>query len=167
MWFTDLKQRILFTFINLNAINYKRHSTLTWRGKMAKTVKLYDLRERNYPHNRGDKFRSLQIFECWVCGALSNQVIMGGYLGYGVRVVCPNSSECWHHELEEKLKWLEKLYPKSYKQKFQKEITVMKRQHKAKIKNDIEGKPNMSLKRPMTNTFSWNTRNKPCSHRNF
>ena len=46
---------------------------------MSETVKLYDLRERNYPDKRGDVFRSLQVFECRVCGALTNRVVMGGY----------------------------------------------------------------------------------------
>lgn len=74
-------------------------------------VKLYDIRKRDYPNKRGDSFRSLQVFKCWVCGALTNQVIMGGYLGYGVRAICPQSDQCWHHELEEKIRWLNNPHP--------------------------------------------------------
>ncbi|GEM_PF-1655422 len=80
---------------------------------MSGKVKLYDLRERNYPHKRGDRFRSLQVFECWVCGALSNEVVMGGWPGYGVRVICPSACECWHHELENRVKSLNELFDKN------------------------------------------------------
>ena len=65
--------------------------------------KLYDLRKRDYPNKRGNHFRSLQVFECWVCGALSNEVVMGGWPGYGIRCICPSATECWHHDLENKI----------------------------------------------------------------
>lgn len=121
---------------------------------MTQETKLYDIRKKDYPNNQGDTFRSLQIFECCICGALSNRVIMGGSNGYGVRVVCPNSSECWHHELEEKMEWLAKPHPQSYKRELQKEVDKMKRKNEKYIRNDVEGNPNMSFKRQMTNTFS-------------
>lgn len=128
------------------------------------TKQLYDIRRKDYPDERGDVFRSLQVFECWVCEALSNRVIMGGYPGYGVRAVCPNSSECWHHELEERMAWLAKPHPQSCKDALQKEIDEIKKQYQGKIKNDLEGNPDMSLKRLITNTFSRNPRSS-CTHR--
>ena len=121
---------------------------------MAKTVKLYDLREKNYPNKRGDTFRSLQVFECPVCKALSNKVIIGGSHGYGVRVICPHSSKCWHHELQEKKEWLDKPHPRSYKDELRKEIAEMKTNVPDDIKNDVKGNPEIAPLKPMTNTFS-------------
>jgi hypothetical protein len=133
---------------------------------MSEPIKLYDLDKRDYLNKRGDSFRSLQVSKCWVCGALSNYVIMGGYPGYGVRVICPNSSECWHHELEEKIEWLDNPHPKSYKDELQKEIDEMKKQHSEDIKNDLEGNPDMTLFRGVTNTFSYSKDKNPnCNHR--
>src|SRR3989344_6026162 len=40
-------------------------------------VILFDIREHNYPNRRGDSFRSVQVFECWVCVAVTNFVEMG------------------------------------------------------------------------------------------
>lgn len=131
---------------------------------MPNPVRLYDLTKRDYPNQRGDTFRSLQVSECWVCGALSNRVVMGGSPGYGVRVVCPNSSKCWHHELEKKVEWLDKLHPQSYKDELQKEVDEMKLQHRADVKNDLEGNPDMTLPhRCVTNTFSYDPKNS-CKH---
>lgn len=130
---------------------------------MSETVKLYDLRERKYPHNRGDVFRSLQVFECWVCGGLTNRVVMGGYPGYGVRAVCPQAWECWHHELEEKLEWAAKPHPASYLAELQREIEDFRKSHAAEVKRDLEGEPDMNLKQGVTNTKGYKAGN-PCGH---
>lgn len=130
---------------------------------MAEPVKLFDLSKRDYPNQRGDTFRSLQVSECWVCGALSNRVVIGGSHGYGIRVVCPNSSECWHHKLEEKMEWLAKPHPQSYKRELQKEVDKIKISIQEYVKGDIDGNPDMSLKRSMTNTFSRKT-GSSCTH---
>ncbi len=130
---------------------------------MTKKVKLFDLKKKDYPHQRGDVFRSRQVAECWVCQALTNRVVMGGHPGYGVRLVCPNSSECWHHELENKLKLLHPPHPKSYKDELQKEIDEMKKLHKKDIKNDLEGNYDKTQKRPVTNVRSFKN-GSTCSH---
>lgn len=122
---------------------------------MTDRITLYDIRKHDYPNKRGDHFRSLQVFECWVCNALTNEVVMGGSMGYGVRAVCPNSAECWHHELEAKIKLLDMPHPKSYKQELQKEIDELKQKHRSKVKNDLKGEPDYSLKLTVTNTKSW------------
>jgi len=75
-------------------------------------VILYDLRVGNYPNRRGDEFRSLQVHECRVCGAVTNRVVMGGAPGYGVRTICPQSHHHWHHELEAKVRALRGPPPK-------------------------------------------------------
>ncbi|MDO8560794.1 MAG: hypothetical protein Q7R91_01095 [bacterium] len=130
---------------------------------MSEAVRLFDLTKRDYPNKRGDVFRGLQVFECWVCGALSNRVVMGGYPGYGVRVVCPNSSECWHHELRSKMKWLDKPHPQAYKDEVKKEIDDMKKEHQADVKDDLEGNPDMTQKRSITNTRSFKL-SSACKH---
>jgi hypothetical protein len=126
-------------------------------------AKLFDIRKKNYPNKRGDVFRSLQIFECWVCKATTNKVVMGGSPGYGIRAVCPNSSECWHHEIEEKIKLLDKPHPKSYAEELKKEVKEALEKHKEDIKNDIEGNPDPELKRSVTNTKSYKS-GTSCNH---
>lgn len=132
---------------------------------MAKDkIILYDIRKRNYPNKRGDDFRSLQVFECWVCGTFTNQVVMGGYPGYGVRAVCPQSAECWHHELEDKIKLLAQPHPQTYKAELQREIEEIKEKNKKRIKNDILGSPDFSLKQSVTNVHSFNRKSGKCTH---
>src|SRR3989338_5823319 len=46
------------------------------KKKSKKSVRLYDLRKDNFPDKRGDDFRSLQVFTCWVCGVVTNRVVM-------------------------------------------------------------------------------------------
>jgi len=128
-----------------------------------KEIVLYDLRKRNYPNKRGDSFRSLQVFECWVCGVLTNEVVMGGSHGYGVRVICPQSAECWHHELELKVNLLRQPHPKTYKAELQQEIDEIKKRHKRQIKNDIVGSPDFSLRENVTNVRSFKS-NSGCIH---
>ncbi|MDE1970706.1 MAG: hypothetical protein KGI50_04000 [Patescibacteria group bacterium] len=119
-------------------------------------VQLYDLRRKTYPNQRGDSFRSLQVFLCPICAALTNKVVMGGYPGYGVRAVCPNSVEDWHHNLEDRVGLLHKFpHPKSYKEELQKEIDEMREAYKSLIKNDIVGNPDMNLMSAVTNTRSF------------
>ena len=105
--------------------------------------RLYDLRERLYPSRRGDQFRSLQVFECWVCGAITNHVIMGGWPGYGVRTLCPQRRECWHHELEDKIVYLLKG-----------EIVTLREEFAGHIQNDVAGAPDVSLKCAVFNVRS-------------
>lgn len=118
-------------------------------------AKLYDLTTGNFPRERGATFRSLQVAQCWVCGALSNRVIMGGaWPMCGVRFVCPYSGMCWHHELEAKLRWLNKPHPQSYKEELQKEINVMKLLSGQHVVHDLEGDVNLEApRRQMSHTF--------------
>lgn len=122
---------------------------------MAEQVKLYDIRRRDYPNQRGDSFRSLQVFECWVCGSVTNRVVMGGYPGYGVRAICPNSAERWHHELDDKIELLGKSHPKSYKEELEKEIKALQKARAKDIKKDIKGHPDFNLKNAVSNVRSY------------
>lgn len=129
---------------------------------MTEEIRLYDIREHNYPNRRGDHFRSLQVFECGVCGAITNEVIMGGAPGLGVRVLCPHSSECWHHDVGIKIQELRLEYrnnDRGFKEKVTEIRGVLKKL--GIITDDIEGNPDLSLKRPVSNSFS---RKKNCLH---
>ncbi len=130
---------------------------------MADDPILYDLRERTYPHQRGDIFRSLQVFECWVCGACTNRIVMGGYPGYGVRAVCPHAAECWHHEIEEKVAWSRHPHPKPYQDALLAEIEAMRAAHASEAVHDIEGQPDFGLKRSVTNVRAYQ-QGPPCPH---
>lgn len=95
---------------------------------------------------RGITFRSLQVFKCEFCGAVTNKIILAGYPGYGPRAYCPNCSEQWHQDLEDHCeRFKEPGHPKFYLRELKKEIKELKRQHKNKIENDIKGKPDFSL----------------------
>ena len=121
--------------------------------KKAQTERLYDLRKRTHPSQ--GTFRTLQVFECWVCGGLTNKLhaYSACPIGYREDTVCPNSGECWHHELEKKLHWLTRSHPKGYKAELEREIDTMRQQCVKKVKNDLVGKPNLKLKKPVTHTF--------------
>lgn len=131
---------------------------------MSEEIHLYDIRERNYPNKRNDNFRSLQIFECNVCEALTNFVIMGGSPGLGMRVLCPHSSDCWHHDLAIKIRELRVTY-KSEPQRFrEKVIEILGTLRRFKIlTDDILGVPDLSLKSSAHNSFS-KPQNKKCLH---
>lgn len=122
---------------------------------MTDNVQLFDLRERKYPNQRGDSFRSLQVFTCHICNAKTNKVVMGGYPGYGVRAVCPNSAETWHHELEDKKGLKNPHHPASYQRELEEEIILAQEKIKTLAKDDIEGTPDHSLNRSVTNTRSY------------
>lgn len=100
---------------------------------------IYNLDEKNYPNWRGAEFRSVQVFECWICGTLSNKVIVAGFPGYGVRVLCPQRMESWHIKLaQEKPNWPEHDPNSQIKNTLQ-------------IKNDLVGEYDIKKKHWMTN----------------
>ncbi len=131
---------------------------------MPEEVRLYDIREKNYPNQRHDSFRSLQVFECTVCEALTNMVIMGGAPGLGIKIICPHSSECWHHDLAIKIQEL-RLKFINESQRFREVVTkilgALKRLDM--ITNDILGNPYLSQKSSVSNSFSKRI-DKKCLH---
>ncbi|MEK7087316.1 MAG: hypothetical protein AAB958_01275, partial [Patescibacteria group bacterium] len=109
-------------------------------------------------------FRSLQVFECTVCGALTNLVIMGGGPGLGIRILCPHSSNCWHHDLAIKIRELRLEYtiqPQRFREMV---IEILGALRRFKIlTDDIVGNADLSLKNQVTNSFSKRT-DKKCLH---
>jgi hypothetical protein len=122
---------------------------------MTDEIHLYDIRERSYPNKRGDHFRSLQIFQCPICNAVTNRCIMGGWPGYGLRAVCPNAAEEWHHSLEDKTSLQNPLHPKTYREELANEITSLLKECAPLIQNDLVGQPDFDQKSSVTNTRSW------------
>lgn len=50
---------------------------------------------------RGDSFRSKQVYVCQICRVKTNEILLGGSMGWGVRVVCPGDSFTEHDAIEE------------------------------------------------------------------
>ncbi len=136
---------------------------------MTQAVKLFDITDEDRPHKGGDEFRSVQVFKCWVCGALTNKVFLGGGPSWGMRQVCPNAAACWHHELEVKLVWLAKPHPASSRQELEKELEQFRGNHKKDVKDDLRGRPDFSQKHPVTttSTFDKNEKGDYCEHSNL
>lgn len=124
---------------------------------------LFDLRKEDYPKERGSVFRTLQIYECGICGSTTNKVCMGGWPGLGVRSICPNASQCWHHELEDKLNLTKAPHPKTYLEELTKEIEEIKTVNASSKINDVEGRADHIQKSQVTNTRSYR-RNHFCKH---
>lgn len=114
-------------------------------------IKIYDIRNRDYPGGRGTTFRTLQVAECWVCKVKTNHAELNGYPGYGLRFCCPYSGECWHHELEQKVSLARQLHPKSYQVEIDTEIEGLRKKYQSIIKDDIEGEVDFEQIRGMTN----------------
>lgn len=135
------------------------------QGEKMAEEKTFDIRKNDYPKDMSI-FRTLQIFECPICGALTNRVYYSQYRIYdGIVTICPQADECWHHEIEAK-KLLNKYpHPKSYKEELKKEIEGMKQSHKNQIKNDLTGNPDFSLKQCVRYTQNFSRNDKIYEHK--
>lgn len=104
---------------------------------------LYDIvYDGIYPHYRGATFRTMQVRECRVCGCRFNICHMGGYPGYGLRVLCPHRNNEWHGRIVAKINWLkERPHPAGYREELGKEIEEMKGAIGDKAPDDIVGEP--------------------------
>ncbi len=114
-------------------------------------IKLYDIQKNELPPDRRYRFRTLQVFKCRVCGALTNEVRRGGRFGASLVCECPNSSEPWHYDLAAKVEWLGKPHPKSYKAELRSEIDEERAANALKIKNNVVGPADVS----QTLDFHW------------
>ena len=139
---------------------------------MSKKIILYDLRIENFPNEHVFEFRTLQVFKCWVCSALSNNVTrrysistVTGWQGMELSITCPHSSECWHHELYRKVRWLKSHpHPKSYKDELKQEIDEELNELRPLVCNDLVGNPDTSLEKGMTCVFSSKHYALACEH---
>lgn len=75
-------------------------------------MKLYDMETQEWREGgfqRGDSFRSKQVYVCGICRTKTNEILLGGSMGWGVRRVCPGDSFMEHDEIEGALEELEKV----------------------------------------------------------
>ena len=113
---------------------------------MKKDVVLHDLRENRHFVGKEDEIRTLQVYECKICGAHTNRAISihGPYYQRYARSVCPNAAEDWHHALRRKLALRNPNHPAGYLRELDEEIASMRAAAAAHVKNDIQGKPDFS-----------------------
>lgn len=91
-------------------------------------MKLYDMDEDKWRNKfeRGETWRSEQVYQCKICHAKTNKWFLGGYPGKGPRHACPGDKFKEHAEIESLLKKhtelesLHKTYTKTNPKKTQK-----------------------------------------------
>jgi hypothetical protein len=118
--------------------------------EFVKSTKLCDINEGDHPSQRGDEFRSRQVFVCPVCASRNNRVVMGGFHGCRVCSACPNMHVPWHRQLARMVRWSKKPHPKSYREELGREIETMRRQHQPDVRHDLEGDPDEADVREVT-----------------
>lgn len=103
--------------------------------------KLIDLRKETNHERMGTYFRSLQVFCCCSCGALTNR-ISAEFIP--LRYICRHEEKNWHLLLEAKLEKLyDKSHPKSYLCELENEIQEIRSRD---IMDDLVGNPDISQK---------------------
>lgn len=71
------------------------------------STQLYDMNEKDHLKlERGDSWRSVQVYKCKVCHIITNLWYMGGYPGLGPRLYCPGTKFNEHSKLAE---WIKRL----------------------------------------------------------
>lgn len=116
---------------------------------MASEVRLYDLKTPGYPDRGAGKFRSVQVFECEACGALTNLVFHAPAPIYRVIALCPHAHRKWHWELADKVQWLGQPHPARYRRELEKEIETLLSAHRDEIVNDLHGAIDHHQKSPV------------------
>lgn len=112
-------------------------------------IKLWDVENYEYPKD-GEYFRTLQVFQCGICGSLINKVIRCNDADIGVQPLCPNEVEYWHYQLKTKIKLLHAApHPASYVKELEEEIKAGLMKASCKAVRDLAGKPDMESKRFM------------------
>jgi hypothetical protein len=99
-------------------------------------VKLYDLDSEKVP-TRPKSFRSIQMFRCPICLALTNknQIRHGPYHQKDSQPICPSREEEWHKSLKRKLQLSYDEHPQSYKDELALEISALR----GNFENDVIG----------------------------
>lgn len=122
-------------------------------------IKLHDLRTPDCPSTHGSVFRSMQVFQCPICHARTNRVVIAriALRRDGHQVICPNAKACWHHELERRYRALERAILRL-------QIACREDAHDA-FREDLDGTPD--TRAPMqTVTYTATFQNDvPCPHR--
>jgi hypothetical protein len=93
------------------------------------TIKLYDLRNNDYP--REEIFHSLQVFKCSACGVRWNRTgHLGSCLSTHGRVIakCPHRRHPWHERAVALHACTRAVHPKAYQEAAQQELTELLRE---------------------------------------
>jgi hypothetical protein len=123
-------------------IRYFNATILIRRDEKNGVVTLFDLAKGDFPISQS--FRTVQVFECGICGSLSNRAFWANCFMGGARNFCPNNEEKWHYRLQAKRELLMKPHPESYKRELRQEIEQLLQC--ADVRNDLVGKPDVNRK---------------------
>lgn len=99
-------------------------------------MRLYNMEKaewRQTDFERGDHWRSKQVYKCGICGCESNEFHMGGWPGMGPRLGCPGSYEKsdLHNLLQKKVvNSRGKEHPKKYIEDLLEDIEELRQQFK-------------------------------------
>lgn len=122
----------------------------------AVSAGLFDLRDKNYPIGEGELFRTKQVFVCEVCGLRTNRVETG--VNGMLRVICPNSVECWHHDIHDRVVLLRSpdVHP-TRADELRGEIAAIKSENEQSLHDDLEdgADPGLSHRCQMTSIFGF------------
>jgi hypothetical protein len=104
-------------------------------------MKLYNLAIGDFPIDQ--IFRSVQVFKCRHCGALTNGTYWADRFMGGARVHCPNEKEKWHSRIVGlRHVGLGEVRPKAYEEAVQKEVEEILAANPPK--NDLVGDPDLT-----------------------
>lgn len=125
--------------------------------------RLFDMRKNDWPRDEFAIWRTVQVYRCGICGALTNECFGRGCLLSTslVHTICPNAMECWHHELEIKLEWLNHPHPRAYRETLEEEIRELRAGVKRSVRNNVVGDADTSL---VVNDVHWTGSCKPGQH---
>ncbi len=113
-------------------------------GSMPNEKKLIDLDKKDIGVRYGN-IRTLQVVQCPVCHGITNHFHVY-HDGMFLDALCKNSGSCWHHRLDEKIRYLHKYpHPKSIKAELLKEIEAVRTKYQKNI-NDLAGPVDHSKK---------------------
>lgn len=108
---------------------------------MSGEIKLYDTRKNDFPKN-GSPFRTLQVFRCDICLYKTNLASYSAMaqpgIGGRILVPCKYSKECWHHELQDAITKVSKLYAGQSKKMLSYKIEEQQISHLACLSYEIE-----------------------------
>lgn len=109
-------------------------------------MKLWDVENYEYPNIKTleESFRTVQVFQCGICGALTNLVVRRNDPGLGVQPICPNRLLFQHDLAKSKTDLNLQPHPRFYKKEMLEEINDIKEKFFNNLPNDLAGKPDRS-----------------------
>lgn len=121
---------------------------------MNNKIKLHNFKDIDDLNAIGEVLRTVQVFQCHICGGLTNKVFVNHWTGSGKRSVCPNVNESWHNEMSIHdfeisniclLKFFEMIVNRI-------KIRMLRKEFRHLVRNDLEGKCDLRQVLRVTNT---------------